>query len=231
MSFLDDLLKTKYSLSQWYINNSDFDKLEFAPTIFNLDKKLMDNFAREARGSPNGDEKPSRARRNKDGRLIIKRPFDGIIKRLRKINETDYMLIENKLIDKQRIPLEKAMYNFRTFEYEYILDLDISSDTNFNPLLESISSTEPNPQFLECTLKKKNRFTKELISEDIKYLIDMTNKYWNSSNNKYDWSSIFYILDSKDELKPMVIDNLDKGSRRRRENYLIDRLMAEETRT
>ena len=59
----------------------------------------------------------------------------------------------------------------------------------------------------------------------------MTNKYWNSGNNRYDWSSIFYILDSKDELKPTVIDNLDKGSRRRRENYLIDRLIAEEART
>jgi hypothetical protein len=231
MSFLDDLLEVKYSVSQWYINNSDFDNLEFAPVIFNLDKQVIDDFAREARGYPNSSEKPSRARRNKDGRLIIKRPFDGIIKRLRKVNETDYMLVGNKLIDKQRIPPEKAIYNFRTFEYEYILDLDIRSDENFNPFLESLSSTESNPQFLECTLKKQNRFTKETISEELKYLIDMTNKYWNSSNNKYDWSSIFYILDSKDELKSIVIDNLDKGSRRRRENYLIDRLMAEEART
>ncbi len=231
MSFLDELLETKYSLSQWYVNNSDFDNLEFAPTIFNLDKQLMDDFAREARGYPTSDKKPSRARRNKDGRLIIKRPYEGIIKRLRKINETDYMLVGNKLIDKQRIPPERAMYNYRTFEYEYILDLDIRSDTNFNSFLESLSSTEPNPQFLECRLKKQNIISKEIISEDSKYLIDMTNKYWNSHNNKYDWSSLFYILNSKDELKPIVIDNLDKGSRRRRENYLIDRLMVEEART
>jgi hypothetical protein len=231
MTFLEDLLEVKYTLSQWYINNSDFNNIEFAPVKFELSKLLIDNFAKESRDYPTSDGRSSRARRDKDGRLIIKRPFDGIQKRLRKINELEYMLVGNKIIDKEKIPPEKAMYQFCTFEHEYVLDLDVRSDVNFNPFLESLSSTEPNPQFLECTLKKQNIFTKETISEESKYLIDMTNKYWNSSDNKYDWSKIFYILDSKDELKQNVIDNLDKGSRRRRENYLIDRLMAEEFRT
>ena len=231
MTFLEELLEVKYTLSPWYINNSDFNNIEFAPVKFELSKLLMDDFARESRDYRTSDDKPSRARRNKDGRLIIKRPFEGIIKRLRKINEIDYLLVGNKIINKERIPPEKLMYSFHIFEHEYVLDLDIRSDANFNPFLESLSSTEPNPQFLECILKNQNRFTKEIISEEPKYLIDMTNKYRNSGNNRYDWSSIFYILDSKDELKPTVIDNLDKGSRRRRENYLIDRLIAEEART
>ncbi len=231
MNFLDDLLEVKYTISQWYINNSDFDNIDFAPVTFNLDKLLVDDFAREARDYKTSDNKPSRARRNKDGRLIIKRPFDGIIKRLRKVNDTKYMLVGNKIIDKQRIPPEKAIFNFRSFEHEYLLDLNIRSNINFNPFLESLSSTEPNPQFLECTLRKQNTFTKEIISEESKYLIDMTNKYWNSSNNKYDWLSILYLLDSKDELKSIILDNLDKSSRRRRENYLIDRLLAEESRS
>lgn len=231
MTFLEGLLEVKYTLAQWYINNSDFDNIEFAPVKFELSKVSMDNFAKESRGYPTSDGGSSRARRDKDDRLIIKRPFDGILKRLRKINELEYMLVENKIIDKEKIPPEKVMYQYCTFEHEYVLDLDVRSDVNFNPFLESLSSTKPNPQFLECTLKKQNIFTKETISEESKYLIDMTNKYWNSSDNRYDWSKIFYILDSKDELKPIVIDNLDKGSRRRRENYLIDRLIAEESRT
>ena len=231
MTFLEELLEVKYTLSPWYINNSDFNNIEFAPVKFELSKLLMDDFARESRDYPTSDDKPSRARRNKDGRLIIKRPFEGIIKRLSKINEIDYLLVGNKIINKERISPEKLMHHFNIFENEYVLELDIRSDANFNPFLESLSSTEPNPQFLECILKNQNRFTKEIISEEPKYLIDMTNKYWNSSKNRYDWSSIFYILDSKDELKPTVIDNLDKGSRRRRENYLIDRLIAEEART
>jgi len=231
MSFLDNLVDVKYSVSQWYINNSDFDNIEFAPVTFNLDKKLIEDFAKEARDYPTSDKKPSRARRDKDGRLIIKRPFDGILKRLRKVNETEYMLIGNKLIDKQKIPPEKVMYNFRTLEDKYILNLDIRSDVNFNPFLESLSSTEPNSQFLECKLIKQNSVSKEIISEEPKYLIDMTNKYWNSSDNKYSWFSIFYILDSKEELKPIILDNLDKSSRRRRENFIINQLMAEESRT
>ena len=28
MTFLEDLLEVKYTLSQWYINNSDFDNIE-----------------------------------------------------------------------------------------------------------------------------------------------------------------------------------------------------------
>ncbi len=231
MNFLDDLLEVKYTLSQWYINDADFDNVEFAPVNFELSKKAMNEFAKESRDYPTKDGEPSRARRDSDGRLIIRRPYDGIVKRLRKINELDYMLVGNKLVEKDRIPPEKARFSFRNFEYEYTLDMDLRSDENFLPLLESFSSTEPNPKFLECTLRKKNKLNNELISEESKYMIDVTNKYWNSTSNKYCWFSVFYLTDSKDELKQNIIDNLDKTSLRRRENYLIDKLMAEEART
>lgn len=232
MTFLEELVEVKYTLSQWYINNSDFDNIDFAPVNFELSNLAIEDFSKESRGyKTTSDGKDHRARRDKDNRLVIKRPLDGVRKRLSRVNESEYMLVGNKIIDKNRIPTEKVMFSFRNFEHEYILELDIRSDENFNLLLESMSSTEPNSQLMECTLKKQTRFTKEIISEESKYLIDMTNKYWNSTNNKYDWFSIFYILDSKDELKQTIIDNLDKGSRSRRENYLIDRLMAEEART
>jgi len=231
MNLLDDLLEVKYTLAQGYINNSDFDNIEFAPVNFELSRENITEFSKEARDYPTLDGKPSRARRDSDGRLIIRRPYDGIVKRLRKINELDYMFVGDKLIDKERIPPEKAMFSFRKFEHEYSLDIDLRSDENFLSLLESLSSTNPNPQFLECTLKKQNRFTKDILSEEPKYLIDVTNKYWNSTSNKHCWFSVFYISDSKNELKQNIVDNLDKTSRRRRENYLIDKLMAEDAKT
>ncbi len=231
MNFLDDLLEVKYTLAQGYINNADFDNIDFAPVTFELSKDIIHEFAKESRDYPTKDGKPSRARRDSDGRLIIRRPFDGIIKRLRKVNETEYMLVGNKLVDKERIPPEMAMFNFRNFDHEYTLDINLNSDENFLPMLESLSSTEPNQQFLEVNLKKQNRLTNELLSEEAKYLIDVTNKYWNSTSNKHSWFSVFYILDSKEDLKQNIIDNLDKRSRIRRENFLIDRLMVEESRT
>jgi len=231
MSFLDDLLEVRYTLAQGYINNSDFNNIEFSPINFQISKETINEFAKESRGWKTLDNTRSRARRDSDGRLIIKRPYDGIRKRLRKINEAEYMLLGNKIVEKERIPPEKAMFNFKNFEYEYELEMDIRSDYNFLPLLESLSSTEPNPQFLECNLKKQNIITKDILFEEPKYLIDVTNKYWNSPDNKYSWFSVFYMLDSKDELKQKLIDNLDKTSGRRYENYLIDRLMAEEFRT
>ena len=223
MPFLDDILDYKYSLSPWYISHEDFENVEFAPLYFKLDKEIVTQFAKEGRGFPTDDGR-ARARRNKDNRLIIRRPFDGIVRRLEKINESEYMLLGSRIIDKHRIPPEKAEINFRIFEHEYALNLDIRSNANFNSLLEALSSTEPNPQFLEAILQKRDRFTKEVISESEISFVDVTNKYWNSSNNKYSWFEVFYIVpkDSEDrdsDLRRILEANFDGNTHKRYRKY------------
>ena len=228
MLFLDELWPIKYSLSPWYINNEDFGNVEFAPLEFNLSKDLIQEFAKEARGFQTKDGTPSRARRNKDDRLIIRRPFDGILKRLRKINETEYMKLGSRIINKNRISPEQGLINFRFFEHEYVLNLDIRADSNFNSLLESLSSTEPNPQFLEAIIQKRDRFTKDIISLNEISSIDVTNKYWNSSSNKHSWFEVFYTVpgDSDNrslELKQLVEDNFDGKSHKLYRRYQEER--------
>lgn len=223
MPFLDDILDYKYSLSQWHINNEDFNNIEFAPLYFSLDKDSMTQFAKEGRGYSTEDGR-ARARRNKDDRLIIRRPFDGIIKRLRRINELEYAVLGDRIIWKERIPPEKAMFNFRSTEHEYVLDIDIRSDANFNNLLSALSSTEPNPQLLEATLQKRKRFAKEIISENEIFMIDVTNKYWSSKSNKHSWFEIFYMLPRDSEncdlaLRRVIEANLDGPSHKRRAKY------------
>jgi len=223
MTFLDDILEYKYSLSPWYIRHEDFENVEFAPLYFKLDKEIITQFAKEGRGFSTDDSR-SRARRNKDDRLIIRRPFDGIVKRLNKINDTEYMILGSRIIDKHRISPEKLLLNFRIFEHEYVLNLDIRSDANFNPLLEALSSTEPNPQFLEGTLQKRDRFTKEVTSESEISFVDITNKYWNSSDNKFSWFEVFYMVpgDSEDreaDLRRILEANFDGGTHKRYRKY------------
>ena len=228
MPFLDEQWPFKYSLSPWYINNEDFDGTDFAPLHFNLTKDVMNQFAKEARDFPTKDGTPSRARRNKDDRLIIRRPFDGILKRLRKINETEYMILGSRIIDKNRIAPEESMNQFRSFEDDYVLNLDIRSNTNFNSLLESLSSTEPNPQFLEGILQKRDRFSKDFISESEISFVDVTNKYWNSSDNKHSWFEVFYMIpkasENRDlELKRLLESNFDGGTHKRYRKYQEER--------
>ncbi len=228
MPFLDEQWPFKYSLSPWYINNEDFDGTDFAPLHFNLTKDVMNQFAKEARDFPTKDGTPSRARRNKDDRLIIRRPFDGILKRLRKINEIEYMMLGSRIIDKNRIAPEKSMSNFRSFEHEYTLNLDICSDLNFNSLLESLSSTEPNPQFLEGILQKRDIFTKDIISESEISFVDVTNKYWNSSENKHSWFEVFYMVPGDSEnresdLKRLLVANFDGSTHKRYRKYQEER--------
>lgn len=223
MPFLDDILNYKYSLSQWHINNEDFDRTEFAPLYFSLDKNLMAQFAKEGRGYPTEDGR-ARARRDKDDRLIIRRPFDGIVKRLRKINELEYVVLGDRIVWKERIPPEKAMFNFRVPEHEYVLNMDIRSDANFNNLLGALSSTEPNSQLLEATLQKREKFTKEIISENEIFMVDVTNKYWNSNSNKHSWFEIFYMVPKDSEncdsnLIRILEANLDGASHKRRVKY------------
>ena len=220
MTFLDDVWPFKYSLAQWHITNEDFDNVDFAPLQFNLTKEAITDFAKEGRAFPVGSDIQSRARRDSDGKLKICRPFDGIVKRLNKINETEYMLLGSRIIDKHRISSEKAASNFRIVEHEYVLNLDISSDVNFNSLLDSLSSTEPNPQFLEGILQKRDRFTKAIVSESEISLVEVTNKYWGSSNNKYSWFEVFYMIpgDSEDrefDLKRLLEANFDGGTYKR----------------
>ena len=223
MPFLDDLLDYKYSLSQWHINYEDFENVEFAPVYFNLAKEIITQFAKEGSGFPTDDGR-ARARRNKDDRLVIRRPFDGIVRRLDKINELEYMIFGSRILYKERIPSEKTTINFRIFEHEYVLNVDIRSDANFNRLLEALSSTEPNPQFLEGTLQKRDRFTKEIISESEISFVDVTNKYWNSTNNKYSWFEVFYMIpgDSEDrefDLRRLLEANFDGGTHKRYRKY------------
>jgi len=227
MPFLDELWPFRYSLSPHYINTEDFDKVEFAPIQFKLTNEAMDQFAKEGRGYPTEDGR-ARARRDKDDRLIIRRPFDGIIKRLRKINETEYMILGDRIIDLERVSPEKAMINSRSFEHEYVLNLDILSDANFNSLLESLSSTEPDPQFLEGILQKRNRFTKEVISESDLSIIDVTNKYWNTSSNKHSWFGVFYRVSGTSEnresdLRRILESNFDGTTHKRYRKYQEER--------
>jgi hypothetical protein len=223
MSFLDDILDYKYSLAQWHINNEDFDNIKFAPVHFKLDKEIIIQFAKEGRGFPTDDGR-ARARRNKDDRLVIRRPFDGIVRRLDKINESEYMILGSRIINKERISSEKVLMNFQYFKNEYVLNIDIRSDANFNYLLESLSSTEPNPQFLEGVLQKRDRFTKKVISENEISFVDVTNKYWNSANNKYSWLEVFYMVpeDSENrdlELRRILEANFDGGTHKRYRKY------------
>ncbi len=228
MTFLDERWSFKYSLSPWHINNEDFDNVDFAPLEFNLTKEAITDFAKEGRAFPVGSDIQSRARRDSDGRLKIRRPFDGIVKKLNKINDTEYMLLGSRIIDKNRISPEKALLNFRAFEYDYVLNLDIRSNTNFNSLLDSLSSTEPNPQFLEGILQKRDRFTKEVISENEISVVDVTNKYWNSTNNKYSWFEIFYMIPTESEnretdLKKILEENFDGNTHKRYRKYQEER--------
>jgi hypothetical protein len=223
MPFLDDILDYKYSLSQWHITHEDFENVEFAPVYFNLAKEIITQFAKEGRGFPTDDGR-ARARRNKDDRLIIRRPFDGIVRRLEKINELEYMILGSRILYKERIPPEKLMINFHILDYEYVLNIDIRADVNFNSLLDSLSSTEPDPQFLEGILQKRDRFTKEVISESEISFVEVTNKYWNSTNNKYSWFEVFYMIpgDSKNrdlELRRILEANFDGKSHKLREKH------------
>ena len=223
MEFLDELWPFKYSLSPWYINNEDFDRTDFAPLQFNLTDKAMDQFLKEARDFPTEDGR-SRARRDSDGRLKIRRQFEGITKRLKKINDTKYVLLGSRILDLGRIAPEKSIMNFRHFEHEYILKLDIRSDINFTSLLDSFSSTEPDPQFLEGIIQKRDRFTKEFISEREISFVDVTNKYWNSSDNKYSWFEVFYMIPGDSEnrdldLRRLLEANFDGGTHKRYRKY------------
>ncbi|RZD30602.1 MAG: hypothetical protein CXT77_04130 [uncultured DHVE6 group euryarchaeote] len=223
MMFLDELLPFKYSLAPWYINNEDFKLTEFAPLQFNLTDDAMDQFAKEVRAFPTEDGR-SRARRDSDGRLKIRRQFEGITKRLKKVNDTEYMLLGDRILDLGRISSEKVMINFQDFEHEYLLNLDIRSDSNFNSLLDSLSSTEPNPKFLEGILQKRDRFTKHVISESDISFVDVTNKYWNSPDNKHSWFEVFYMVsvDSENrdlELRRLLEANFDGGTRKRYRKY------------
>ena len=224
MTFLDERWSFKYSLSPWHINNEDFDNVDFAPLEFNLTKEAITDFAKEGRAFPVESNIQSRARRDSDEKLKIRRPFDGIVRRLEKINELEYMILGSRISYKERIPPEKSGINFRIFEHEYVLNLDIRSDANFNPLLEALSSTEPNPQFLEAILQKRDRFTKEVISESEISFVDVTNKYWNSSNNKYSWFEVFYMVprDSEDrdsDLRRIFEANFDGNTHKRYRKY------------
>ncbi|MBT4135090.1 hypothetical protein HOE39_01990, partial [Candidatus Woesearchaeota archaeon] len=109
-----------------------------------------------------------------------------------------------------------------------VLNLDIRSDANFNSLLESLSSTEPNPQFLEGILQKRDRFSKDFISESEISFVDVTNKYWNSSDNKHSWFEVFYMIpkasENRDlELKRLLESNFDGGTHKRYRKYQEER--------
>ena len=134
------------------------------------------------------------------------------------------MVLGDRIVWKERILPEKAMFSFRFPEHEYALYIDIRSDANFNNLLGALSSTEPNSQFLEATLQKREKFTKEIISETKISIIDVTNKYWNSSSNKHSWFEVFYMVsgDSEDrasDLRRLIESNLDGTSHKRRIKY------------
>jgi hypothetical protein len=130
------------------------------------------------------------------------------------------MILGDRILDLGRISSEKAMINFLDFEHEYLLNLDIRSDSNFNSLLDSLSSTEPNPKFLEGILQKRDRFTKHVISESDISFVDVTNKYWNSSDNKHSWFEVFYMVsvdfENRDlELRRILEANFDGGTHKR----------------
>ena len=149
--------------------------------------------------------------KDKDGKLVHRRGFQGAKNRLENL-ERDFFLINNKIYIPEILPEFYVNLIKNSKLPEYTLEVDCIGGDNLrnlslmfkskNPIFNDISSTIIAPSGLRTKIN----------------LIDTTNKHWNMSNNKYDWLNIMYLYNFDDQLKYMLESNFSKDTKNRYKN-------------
>ncbi len=155
--------------------------------------------------------KESGTLRDKDGKLVHRRGFQGAKNRLEKLDR-DFFFINNKIYIPEILPAFYVNLIKNSKLPEYKLEIDCTEGDNLMNLSLMFNTKEPSFNDIKSKLISPSGLSTKIN------LIDTTNKHWNMSNNKYDWLNIMYLYNFEDQLKHMIENNFSKDTRNRYKN-------------